>query len=140
MWKLVLNLCVVIFIAMAAAGTSDTASVSAQASNVHQDETNHAQTEKRSVMDLVGLQEVAAIERHPAPAIANSETTEFWRVTGSRVNVRGGPSTSDEVLTKLVQDEEVLLIADNGEGWAKVLIQGDGVEGWIATSLLQRTQ
>ncbi|PHQ99430.1 MAG: hypothetical protein COB39_03500 [Marinosulfonomonas sp.] len=55
----------------------------------------------------------------------------IWFVTGSRVNVRGGPSTNYEVLGKVVYGEAAEIISDPDADWVKIRIEGDGVEGFI---------
>ena len=55
----------------------------------------------------------------------------IWFVTGSRVNVRGGPSTNYEVLSKVVYGEAAEIISDPDADWVKIRIEGDGVEGFI---------
>ncbi|MCF6316264.1 MAG: SH3 domain-containing protein [Marinosulfonomonas sp.] len=55
----------------------------------------------------------------------------IWFVTGSRVNVRGGPSINYEVLGKVVYGEAAEIISDPDADWVKIRIEGDGVEGFI---------
>jgi len=55
----------------------------------------------------------------------------IWFVTGSRVNVRGGPSTNYEVLGKVVYGEAAEIVSDPNAEWVKIRIEGDGVEGFI---------
>ena len=57
-------------------------------------------------------------------------------VTGSRVNVRSGPSTSHNVLGQVVKAEIVAITEVASDGWVKISVQGDGVEGYIAARFL----
>ena len=57
-------------------------------------------------------------------------------VIGSSVNVRQGPSADSEALTKLPRGEAVQVIASNTPGWSLIRIEGDGVEGYIASRFL----
>lgn len=68
----------------------------------------------------------------PAP----SADTDLRYVTGRAVNVRGGPSTGHPVIGSLVQGEAVRIIHDSGNGWAHILIEGDGIDGYISTRFL----
>jgi len=54
-----------------------------------------------------------------------------WFVTGSRVNVREGPSTDYTVLGKVVYGEAAEIVSDPNAEWVKIRIEGDGVEGFI---------
>lgn len=58
-------------------------------------------------------------------------------VSGTRVNVRQGPSTDYGVVGQVVLADAVLVTEDLGDGWSRIRIEGDGVEGYIATRFLQ---
>jgi uncharacterized protein YgiM (DUF1202 family) len=60
-------------------------------------------------------------------------------VNARSVNVRSGPSTSDPIIGRLADGEQVLLVVESApiEGWSLVRIEGDGVEGYVASRLLQ---
>ncbi len=57
-------------------------------------------------------------------------------VTGTRVNVRGGPGTNYGVVTKLGAGDSVEIIEDDGQGWVKMRPVDGGPEGWMADFLL----
>ncbi len=57
-------------------------------------------------------------------------------VSGSSVNVRGGPSAESEALTKLARGEAVLVLPSDTPGWSMIRIEGDGVEGYVASRFL----
>lgn len=57
-------------------------------------------------------------------------------VSGSRVNVRGGPGTSFQVVNKLVQGDEVEVLEDDGSGWIRLRPVDGGPVGWMADFLL----
>lgn len=65
----------------------------------------------------------------PAPEIAPERI--IWFVTGSRVNVREGPSTDYSVMGKVVYGEAAEIVSDPDAEWVKIRIEGDGVEGFI---------
>lgn len=69
----------------------------------------------------------------PAPAEA---AADIRVVSAQAVNVRGGPATSFQVVDRLTRGEEVLVVADAGNGWSLIRIEGDGIEGYISTRLL----
>lgn len=132
MWKLTFNLCALIFVTLVIAGR-DTSDVIAAIPGMT--------TAQTSVLDMVAPTKVAAVERvafAPEPELAaeQEQASNFWQVIGTRINVRGGPSTKGDVLAKLGKGEEVLIVEDNGKGWVKIRIEGDGIEGWVASSLL----
>lgn len=57
-------------------------------------------------------------------------------VTASRVNVRSGPSTNNAVLGSVVNAEIVRVISEPQDGWVKIIVEGDGVEGYMAARFL----
>lgn len=57
-------------------------------------------------------------------------------VTASRVNVRSGPSTANPVLGQVVRTEIVQVISPIENGWVKISVEGDGVEGYMAARFL----
>ena len=62
-----------------------------------------------------------------------------WYVTAKSVNVRQGPSTDTSVVDKLTRGEAVSVSFEEGSEWARVTIEGDGVEGYVALRLLSPT-
>ena len=69
-------------------------------------------------------------------ATATQEPFDVRRVSGSRVNVRGGPGTDYGVVTRLVRGDEVEVIQDDGTGWVKMRPMDGGPVGWMADFLL----
>lgn len=57
-------------------------------------------------------------------------------VSGNRVNVRGGPSTTYGVISKLNRGAEVRILEDNGDGWVRMQPLDGGETGWLADFLL----
>lgn len=57
-------------------------------------------------------------------------------VTGSRVNLRAGPSTGEAVLVSLAGGARAELIAAPGNGWAQIRTLDGGVEGYMADRFL----
>lgn len=52
------------------------------------------------------------------------------------LNVRAGPSTSDDVIGRLFQFDSVSVLEEASDGWAHIRIEGDGIEGWVASRFL----
>lgn len=64
---------------------------------------------------------------------------EIWYVTGNSLNVRSGPSTDDAVVGRLTRGEATLVVWREGEDWARIRIEGDGIEGYVAMRFLTPT-
>lgn len=77
--------------------------------------------------------ETAAADPAPAPP---APAAEVRFVNANAINVRQGPSTNDPVIGRLTRSEAVTVVADNGDGWVLVRLEGDGVEGYVAGRLL----
>ncbi len=61
---------------------------------------------------------------------------EIWYVAGNSLNVRSGPSTNNDVVGKLTRGEATLVVWREGEDWARIRIEGDGIEGYVAMRFL----
>ena len=83
------------------------------------------------------VQEPAA-EPAAAPEPEPSPLAEVWYVDARSVNVRAGPSTDSSVLGRLTRGEAATVIAREGEDWAHIIIEGDGIEGYVAARFLTR--
>jgi endonuclease YncB( thermonuclease family) len=70
-----------------------------------------------------------------SPATSKPQTVHsaYVYVTGTRINQRGGPSTSDRVMGVLVEGTRVQLLRDQGQ-WAQ--IRSDLGTGWMSSSFL----
>ena len=62
----------------------------------------------------------------------------MFYVVAPNVNVREGPGQDHAVLDRLPRGEAVLVqvTGEGPEGWSLVRVEGDGVEGYIASRLL----
>lgn len=65
-------------------------------------------------------------------------TAQIWRVAARAVNFREGPSTTTRVLTSLSRGEEVELLAEAPDDWARLRVVGSGIEGYMAARFLER--
>lgn len=66
----------------------------------------------------------------------NATDSDVRKVSGNRVNVRGGPSTNYGVVSKLTRGAEVRILEDNGDGWVRMQPVDGGEAGWMADFLL----
>jgi len=57
-------------------------------------------------------------------------------VSGSRVNVRAGPSTQFGVVGQVIRGDLAMVVEETSNGWARIRIEGDGVEGYMSTRFL----
>lgn len=59
-------------------------------------------------------------------------------VNSTSVNVRSGPGKEYEVIERLGRGDTVLVVTkdDDADGWSLIRIEGDGIEGYIASRLL----
>lgn len=69
----------------------------------------------------------------PATSAPQTASAANVYVTGTRVNQRDGPSTSDRVMGVLVEGTQVQLLRDQGQ-WAQ--IRSDLGTGWMSSSFL----
>mgnify|MGYP000107740910 CR=1 FL=1 len=60
----------------------------------------------------------------------------IWYVNASSVNVRAEPSTEAEIVGRLASGEATLMVQAVDADWARIVIQGDGVEGFVALRYL----
>ena len=66
----------------------------------------------------------------------SATNNDVRKVSGNRVNVRGGPSTNYGVVSKLTRGVEVRILEDNGDGWVRMQPVDGGEAGWMADFLL----
>lgn len=70
-----------------------------------------------------------------APVTATEPAT-IRRVTGRRVNLRAGPSTTTEIVGRAVRDDSAEIVEMLPSGWAKVYILETGIEAYISAQFL----
>jgi uncharacterized protein YgiM (DUF1202 family) len=83
-----------------------------------------------------GVEPEAAVQPEVQPDTLAEDQGQVWYVKADSVNVRAEPSTEAEILGKLGNGEALLLVAAVDDEWARIVIQGDGVEGYVATRFL----
>lgn len=64
------------------------------------------------------------------------EEAKILYVTGRSVNVRGGPSTDNPIVGKVSRGDEVAVIWLEDNGWARIRVEGDGVDGYVSMDFL----
>ena len=75
----------------------------------------------------------------PAPMaqVSAPETAMDLRyVTAQTVNVREGPSTEFPVIGKLTRGEATRLLWLEDNGWAHIILEGDGLTGFVSGDFL----
>jgi hypothetical protein len=91
----------------------------------------------RSTQSETQLTAVAAkVADQPADtATAEASTPAFWYVTGSRVNLRGGPGTSNPVVGQVTLGMEAEVLSDR-DGWYEIRLANGSGTGWISGKFL----
>jgi hypothetical protein len=86
---------------------------------------------------------IAASDQPTVAAVQTSleaETQAIIRtISGNRVNVRGGPGTNYDVVSRMVKGQAVEILSDPGQGWVKMRPVDGGSEGWLADFLLNES-
>ena len=72
------------------------------------------------------------------PDVPEEEPIGTVTVRASSLNVRRGPSTTDEVIDKVRRGTKLALLREEG-GWSRVLL-ADGTIGWVSTSYVRRAK
>ena len=89
---------------------------------------------EKAAKPLVG-ELVAAVEA-PSESTDDPLGKSMWYVTGTTVNVRSGPSTSDPVVTRVSFGDAAEVLSDTGEGWIQIRPEGGDTVGWISAQFL----
>lgn len=87
-------------------------------------------------LSSVGNETPPSAPEAPQPEVAAGGEGTIWYVTANSVNVRAEPSTQAEVVGKLASGEATLVVQAVDDDWARIVIQGDGVEGFVAMRYL----
>lgn len=87
---------------------------------------------------LVAPKPAAPVNAPPTAAKTRAEG-EVKYVSGRSVNVRGGPSTQDAVVGRLTRGEAVTVVWVEDNGWARIRVEGDGIDGFMSTDFLKDT-
>ncbi|WP_435257826.1 SH3 domain-containing protein [Thioclava sp. FR2] len=71
-----------------------------------------------------------------ASTAATDKEGTLMFVSGRSVNVRGGPSTRTPVVGKLSKGDAVLVVWAEDNGWARIRVEGDGIDGYMSLDFL----
>jgi SH3-like domain-containing protein len=89
----------------------------------------------QTVMNPPAVEQTAVAPPLPEPQMASGR---LLTVSARAANVRQGPGTDFGVVGSLTQGEQVLVVEEDTpiDGWSRIRLEGDGIEGYIATRLL----
>lgn len=76
---------------------------------------------------------VARVEAVASPAEAQALPVSY--VNTNSLNVREGPSTDTVVVGRLSRGEAVSVVSEQ-DGWYRIKLEGDGIEGFVAARLM----
>ena len=77
----------------------------------------------------------------PAPEItAEPELppADLREISANHVNMRNGPGTTYDVVTRLKLGDEVEILGDSGSGWLRLRLVSNRTVGWISASLVSK--
>lgn len=83
------------------------------------------------VLPLVSAPETAL----PSTPLA-AAPVDLRYITANSVNVREGPSTEFPVVGKLTRGEATRLLWIEDNGWARIILEGDGMTGFVSGDFL----
>ncbi|TFL17488.1 SH3 domain-containing protein [Jannaschia formosa] len=88
---------------------------------------------------VVSLVAPAAAATPETAAAAEPGTEGLLRVTGSRVNMRSGPSTSNDVVDSLPRGTLAEAIGEPVDGWQEIRDVSTGLTGFMAARFLEQS-
>ncbi|MEO1538412.1 MAG: SH3 domain-containing protein [Pseudomonadota bacterium] len=71
------------------------------------------------------------------PVVTSVEAPSYWYVTGSLVNLREGPSTTNAVVGQATLGTEAEVLSDR-DGWYEVRLVDSSTSGWIFGDFLNQ--
>jgi uncharacterized protein YgiM (DUF1202 family) len=74
----------------------------------------------------------------PQAAEAGPDESPLWYVTGTRVNLRSGPSSSASVVGGVSLGDRAEILSDPADSWVRIRTQ-QGLEAWIFARFLSET-
>jgi hypothetical protein len=89
-----------------------------------------------AIESTVVEQAAVVLEPVTAPTPEPDPTPDLRFVDGDRVNLRGGPGTGYAVVARLLRNDMVEVLKDEGDGWLHLRVFDTGEEGWIADWLV----
>jgi uncharacterized protein YgiM (DUF1202 family) len=76
-----------------------------------------------------------AVAAETAPAEQNADAPGLRFVSGSKVNLRAGPGTTNAVVAQLTQGTAAQVLTVETGGWVEI-VTTDGTAGWISAKFL----
>ena len=74
---------------------------------------------------------------HKAELVSNEvNSTAYWMVSGSRVNLRKGPGTSNAVIGQVTLGTEAEVL-EQRNGWMQIVTRDGSATGWISGKFLK---
>ncbi|SFT14539.1 SH3 domain-containing protein [Sulfitobacter marinus] len=119
---------------VAAAGTAVTPAKASLANEVNVVPVNLSTTSGQATSAIIPS--LITPDDTGATAINAGGSGDIRSVSGSSVNVRGGPGTQYDVVTQLTRGDTVEIIDDSGNGWVQMRPLSGGPVGWMADFLL----
>ncbi|MGI9389382.1 MAG: SH3 domain-containing protein [Boseongicola sp.] len=99
----------------------------------------------RAIRDEAGGEDIVTTVSALKPSAAENDTstedstaTDFWYVSGTRVNLRAGPGTVNAVVARLGIGTEARVLSDPAAAWIEIRT-ADGTAGWISSKFLTET-
>lgn len=131
-------------VALALADTPDTAAPDTAGQDAGLDPTAIAYTPPEPVQTTPRVVQLRApdpsfsVTAEPVTAepVGVAEGARVFTVNARAVNVREGPSTEYGVVGKLARGDTALVVWEESNGWARILVEGDGIEGYVSMSFL----
>lgn len=73
-----------------------------------------------------------------SPAATEPPQGKLFYIAAASANVREGPGKEHAVIDRLPRGEAVLVLeqSESPDGWSLIRIEGDGLQGYVATRLL----
>lgn len=123
-------------VAAASAAPAEVASVSAPVSV----ETPTSPATEAAIQETVFSLAAYSDEAPVAAPVSDAQTSgDLAYVAAESVNVREGPGRENPVLARLGRGEAVTIVSTDDAGWARIRIEGDGLEGFMSLEYLSST-
>lgn len=98
--------------------------------------TNAAVTATTAVLETEVVPDAPGQDAASVEEIVTIAERDLRFVDGDRVNLRGGPGTDYAVVGRLVRNDMVEILQDEGNGWLHLRATETGDEGWMAERLV----
>ncbi|WP_284323599.1 SH3 domain-containing protein [Cypionkella aquatica] len=94
-------------------------------------------TQAAFVPDAPLMATPVSVQTTPEPVVAAAGLVMV--IASTSANVRSGPGKDYDVVDRLTRGESVLVVAqgEGVDGWSLIRVEGDGIEGYIASRLLR---